>query len=163
MTTRIVLVDDHQMVRQGLRQLLNAEWDLEVVAEAGNGQEAIEVVLEHRPDVVVMDLDMPELDGINATRFLREQYQELHIVVLGSRDEDAMAIAAVRAGAIGYLSKTASSEELVETVRAAARGHVTFSASASALLVEELHRPADQPEHLTARELEGLGGFTLRL
>jgi DNA-binding NarL/FixJ family response regulator len=157
MTTRIVLVDHHLMVRHGLRQLLDAEPDLEVVAEAGDSRRAIDVVLEQRPDVVVMDLDMPELDGIAATRCLRDRYPEVHIVVLANADDDTLAVAAVRAGAIGYLSKAVSSEGLLQTVRAAARGHVSFSPAASALLVEALHRPAHEPEQLTARELEVLG------
>jgi DNA-binding NarL/FixJ family response regulator len=160
MTTRIVLVDDHQMVREGLRELLNAEWDLQVVAEAGDGREAIAAVLEMHPDVVVMDLELPELDGASAMQFLHEQDHELHIVALGSQDDDRLAVAALRAGAIGYLGKSASSDSLVHAVRAAARGQISFSASATSLLVEELQRPADQPERLTVRELEVLAGIT---
>ncbi len=165
MTTRVVLVDDHQMVRQGLGALLNAESDLEVVAEAADGRQAIDLVLELHPDVVVIDAELPELDGINATQSLHEQDPDIPIIALGAQDEDRMAVAALRAGAVGYLSKRASRDGLVQAVRAAAQGQITFSASATSLLVEELRRPVDRltasgGERLTARELDVLAGIT---
>jgi DNA-binding NarL/FixJ family response regulator len=156
MTIRIVLADDHLLFRRGLCALLAAEPDLEVVAEAGNGHEAIAAVLTHRPDVVLMNLSMPELDGLAATLRVRDLVPEAKVIIVSGREEDQVVVAVARAGAIGYIRKTAPVQELVRTIHAAARGEVTFSTAASARLLQELQRPPEQPEHLTARELEVL-------
>jgi len=122
MTIRIVLADDHVVLRQGLRMLLEEESDLDVIAEADNGQEAIDLVLQHHPDVVLMDLVMPELDGISATEILHSQHPEVRVVILSSLEEDSAVVSAVRAGAIGYLRKNVPIEVLVQTIRGAAQG-----------------------------------------
>jgi DNA-binding NarL/FixJ family response regulator len=160
MSIRIVLADDHSVLRQGLRMLLESEPDIEVVGEADNGQAAVDEVLRLAPDVVLMDLSMPEMDGLAATERLRDQDEHVRVVILSGAEEESVVVAAVRAGAIGYLPKTAPLEVLVQTVRSAARGQVTFSAAASARLVRELHTPVEEPEHLTDRELEVLECIT---
>jgi NarL family two-component system response regulator LiaR len=156
MTIRIVLADDHVVLRQGLRMLLAEESDLDVIAEADNGQEAIDLVRQHRPDLVLMDLVMPELDGISATEILHSQHPEVRVVILSSLEEDSAVVSAVRAGAIGYLRKNVPIEVLVRTIRGAAQGQVQFSPAAAARLVQEVQSPIDQPERLTGRELEVL-------
>ena len=154
--TRLILTDDHVVLRQALRALLEAETDLEVVGEASGGQETIELVRLLRPDLVVMDLLMQGLDGISTTQRLHNEFPEVRVVILSSVDEDAAVVAAVRAGAIGYMPKNTSIEILLETLRAAARGHFQFSPAAAARLAREIQAPLDQPEHLTPRELEVL-------
>jgi DNA-binding NarL/FixJ family response regulator len=160
MNIRIVLADDHAVLRRGLRMLLESEPDIEVVGEADNGAAAVDEVLRQAPDVVLMDLSMPEMDGLAATERLHEHDNQVHVVILSGAEEDSTVVSAVRAGAIGYLPKTAPLEDMLRTVRSAARGQVTFSASASARLVRELHTPAEEPEHLTDREMEVLGCIT---
>jgi len=157
MSIRVVLADDHAVLRQGLRMLLESEQDIEVVGEAGDGMAALQEVKRHAPDIVLMDLSMPELDGLAATEQVRAHDDQVRVVILSGAEEESVVVSAVRAGAIGYLPKTAPIEVIVQTVRAAARGQVTFSAAASARLVHELHTPPDEPEHLTDRELEVLG------
>jgi DNA-binding NarL/FixJ family response regulator len=156
MSIRIVVADDHTVLRQGLRMLLESEPDIEVVGEADNGAAAIDEVLRQTPDVVLMDLSMPEVDGLTATKQLHDQDDKVHVVILSGAEEESVVVSAVRAGAIGYLPKTAPFEDMLRTVRAAARGEVTFSAAASARIVRELHAPLEEPEHLTDRELEVL-------
>jgi DNA-binding NarL/FixJ family response regulator len=140
--------------------LLESEPDIEVVGEADNGLAAVDEVLRLAPDVVLMDLSMPEMDGLVATQRLHAHDEKVRVVILSGAEEESVVVSVVRAGAIGYLPKTAPFEVLLQTVRAAARGLVTFSASASARLVHELHTPPDEPEHLTDRELEVLGCIT---
>jgi DNA-binding NarL/FixJ family response regulator len=154
MSTRVVLAYDHVLLRQCLRMLLDAELDIEVVGEADNGAEAVDRVDEVRPDVVVMDLVMPGLDGIHATQRIHDEHPEVRIVITSATTDDAAVVPAVRAGAIGFVTRTASTDDLLATVRAAAQGQVTFTAATSALLVQELRAPVEQPERLTSRELE---------
>ncbi|MBK9723892.1 MAG: response regulator transcription factor [Candidatus Lutibacillus vidarii] len=123
MTIRVVLVDDHQLVRAGLRALLDLADDVEVVGEAGNGADALPVVASLTPDVVLMDLSMPVMDGIEATRRIREQTPDAHVVVLTSFTEEDRFAAALAAGAIGYLIKDSDPEDVIDAVRAAAVGH----------------------------------------
>jgi DNA-binding NarL/FixJ family response regulator len=156
MTTSIVLAINHALFREALRQSIEAEADLQVVGEAGTGHEAIELVREQQPNVVLMDLSAPELDGVAVTRSLRAEFPDLHVVILSGGDADASVVAAVRAGAIGYLCRTASIDDLLQTIASAAIGQVTLSAAASAQLVQELHAPDDPTEHLTDRELDVL-------
>jgi DNA-binding NarL/FixJ family response regulator len=156
MTIRVLLADDHVMLRQAVSMLIEAQPDLEVVGEADNGCDAIELVSETHPDVVVMDLAMSDLDGISATRRIVNQTPGVRVVILlGAEDEQAV-VSAVRAGATGFVAKTSSTEDLLETIRAAAQGHVAFSAGMQARLVQELRAPAEEPERLTGRELEVL-------
>ena len=156
MKTRLILTDDHVVLRQGLRALLEGQPDLEVVGEASDGQETLELVRKSRPDMVLMDLIMPGVDGITTTQRLHDEFPEVRVVILSSVDEEAAVVAAVRAGAIGYVQKNTSIEILLEAIRAAARGQVQFSAAAAARLVREVQAPLEQPERLTPRELEVL-------
>lgn len=159
---RVVLVDDHPMVREGLRAVLEHLGGAEVVGEAGDGEEAVRVVGDTRPDVVVMDLTMPGLSGIEATRRLVDADPGLGVLVLTMSEDDASVFAALRAGARGYVLKGASGTELLAAVGSVARGEAVYGAAVAGrirrFLTEGLDRglPADPspfPE-LTARERE---------
>jgi DNA-binding NarL/FixJ family response regulator len=156
---RVLLVDDHTVVRRGLRMVFDLEDDLEVVGEAADGREALERVAELRPDVVVMDLLMPVMNGVDATRAIRAAYPDVEVVALTSVLEDRMVVDAVEAGAAGYLLKETRPDDLFEAVRAAARGEVRLDPRAQQRLMRELRRPAaPEParEALTERETEVL-------
>ncbi len=156
---RVLLVDDHTVVRRGLRLVFELEDDLEVVGEASDGQEALARVAELRPDVVVMDLLMPVMNGVEATRAIRAAYPEVEVVALTSVLEDRMVVDAVEAGAAGYLLKETRPDDLFEAVRAAARGEVRLDPRAQARLMRELRRPVPSApafETLTEREREVL-------
>ncbi len=119
---RVVLADDHAMVRHGLQQLLSAEPGVEVVGTAADGAEAVAVTLEARPDVVLMDLQMPVMDGVAATREIVSRMSNVQVVVLTSFSDQERIVAAIDAGAVGYLPKDAEPEDLLHGVQAAARG-----------------------------------------
>ena len=156
---RVLLVDDHTVVRRGLRLVFELEEDLEVVGEAADGREALERVAELRPDVVVMDLLMPVMNGVEATRAIRAAHPDVEVVALTSVLEDRMVVDAVEAGAAGYLLKETRPDDLFEAVRAAARGEVRLDPRAQARLMRELRRPAPaEPvfDTLTEREREVL-------
>src|SRR5215210_3016821 len=155
MTVRILITDDHGVVRQGLRMFLSLDPEFEVVGEAENGQEALEMARELEPDVVLMDLLMPVMDGIKATRAIRSELPEVEVVALTSVLEDASVTGAVRAGAIGYLLKDADAEELHRAIRGAAEGRVQLAPEAAARLMREVSAP-ENPEALTERETEVL-------
>lgn len=152
---RILLVDDHTVVRRGLRLAFDLEDDLEVVGEAANGQEALARVAELMPDVVVMDLLMPVMNGVDATRAIRRDHPEVEVVALTSVLEDRLVIDVVEAGASGYMLKETRPDELFEAVRAAARGEVRLDPRAQQRLVREVRAP-EVKEALTDRELEVL-------
>jgi two-component system, NarL family, response regulator LiaR len=152
---RVLLVDDHVVVRRGLRLVFDLEDDLEVVGEAGDGREALVQVAALTPDVVVMDLLMPIMDGVEATRAIRTRFPDVEVVALTSVLEDRLVVDVVEAGAAGYLLKETRPDELFEAVRAAARGEVRLDPRAQARLVRELRTPrppADATEALTERE-----------
>jgi two-component system, NarL family, response regulator LiaR len=156
---RVLLVDDHTVVRRGLRLVFELEDDLEVVGEAADGREALAQVASLRPDVVVMDLLMPGMNGVEATRAIRAAHPEVEVVALTSVLEDRMVVDAVEAGASGYLLKETRPDELFEAVRAAARGEVRLDPRAQQRLMRELRRPvapADARAALTEREVEVL-------
>ena len=155
MTLRILIADDHHVVRQGLRAYLQVDSDLEVVGEAENGAEAVRLAQRLRPDVVLMDLIMPELDGIAATRQIRRELPDTEVMALTSVLEDASVVEAVRAGAIGYLLKDTKAPQLREAIKAAAQGQVQLSPKAAARLMREVAAP-DRPEALSEREVEVL-------
>ena len=155
MAIRILIVDDHSVVRQGLRMFLSLDEDLEVVGEASNGQESIERVKELHPDVVLMDLLMPVMDGITATQIIRRDYSDSEVIALTSVLEDASVVSAVRAGAIGYLLKDTQADELCQAIKAAAQGQVQLSPKAAERLMREIRAP-ESPEKLTERETEVL-------
>jgi len=161
---RVLLVDDQAMFREGLRTLFSVQPDLNVVGEAANGEEAVELTARLKPDVVLMDLRMPVLDGAAATRRISENHPQCRVIVLTTFDDDEAVFEGLRAGAVGYLLKDASSEKLFEAVRAAARGESFLSPSVAAKVVSEFtrlsHRTAAHSEALveplTDRELEVL-------
>src|SRR3712207_575237 len=155
MATRILITDDHGVVRQGLRMFLSLEPDLEVVGEAANGREALALARELRPDVVLMDLLMPVMDGIAATEAIRSEMPDVEVIALTSVLEDTSVSGAVRAGAIGYLLKDTDAEELKRAIQAAAEGRVHLAPEAAARLMREVRGP-ESPEDLTEREAEVL-------
>ena len=128
-TIRVVVVDDHQIVRDGLVALLGALDGLEVVGTAADGKEAVHVVTETSPDVVIMDIQMPELDGIEATRFITGRQPAPRVVMLTMNEDDDTVLSAIRAGASGYLLKGSSAAEVQNAVRAAAAGGMVFGAA----------------------------------
>lgn len=155
MPIRILLVDDHSVVRQGLRMFLSLEAELEVVGEAENGAEALVRIGELAPDVVLMDLMMPVMDGIEAIEKAKIQYPDVELVALTSVLEDRSVVQAVKAGAIGYLLKDTEADELCKAIKAAAQGKVQLSPEASARLMKAL-QAGDPVEDLTEREYEVL-------
>jgi len=155
MPIRLLIADDHAVVRQGLRTFLSFDADLELVGEARDGREAVEMAGRLKPDVLLMDLMMPEMDGIAATTTIRRDYPEVEVIALTSVLDDASVADAVRAGAIGYLLKNASPQDLLRGIRAAAAGQVFLSPEAAAQLVRQVKAP-QKPEPLTPREIEVL-------
>jgi DNA-binding NarL/FixJ family response regulator len=137
---RILLVDDQPLFREGLRTLLSVHPDFEVVGEAGDGEEAIRLVRSLLPSVVLMDLQMPALDGVAATRRLHEEQPDCRVIVLTTFDDDEMVFDGLRAGAVGYLLKDAPSEKLAEAIRVAARGETFLQPSVAAKVVAEFAR-----------------------
>jgi DNA-binding NarL/FixJ family response regulator len=156
MTIRVLVVDDHPVVRGGLVGWLDAQPDLAVVGEAGDGQEALARVAETTPDVVLMDLRMPRMDGVAAIERLAATHPAVRVLVLTTYDTDADIVRAVEAGASGYLLKDAPLPQLADAVRAAARGETVLAPPVAARLVSRLRAPA--PDAPTARELEVLAG-----
>src|SRR5258706_8159352 len=140
MPIKILLVDDQPLFREGLRTLLSVHCDFEVVAEAGNGEEAIRLAHSLLPSVVLMDLQMPVLDGVAATRRLHEELSNVRVIVLTTFDDDEMVFDGLRAGAVGYLLKDAPSEKLAEAIRVAARGETFLQPSVAAKVVAEFAR-----------------------
>lgn len=155
MPIRIVLADDHSVVRQGLRLFLKYDSDLEVVGEASDGAEALRLAHELKPDVVLMDLLMPGMDGITATAAIRREVPETEVLALTSVLEDSLVVGAVRAGAIGYLLKDTQAEALCQAIKAAAAGQVQLTPKAAARLMQVVQAP-EAPEALTERETEVL-------
>jgi NarL family two-component system response regulator LiaR len=156
---RVLLVDDHAVVRDGLRTYLGLQDGLEVVGEAADGAEAIRVAEELRPDVVLMDLVMPVLDGVGAMRALRERLPATRVIVLTSFTDEAQLLPAIQAGAAGYLLKNAQPAELRRAIHAAHAGEALLDPAVAARLVAALAQPAGAPapERLTPREREVLG------
>jgi DNA-binding NarL/FixJ family response regulator len=152
---RVLIVEDHGVVRAGLTQLLSAPEDLHVVAAAGGGQEAVELARAERPDVVLMDLSMPDMDGVAATRAIATAVPEARVVMLTSFSDRARIMDALDAGAIGYMLKDAEPEEIYRGVRAAARGESPLDPKAAqALIAARATRPPDV--ELTDRERDVL-------
>jgi len=155
MPIRVLLVDDHTVVRQGLRMFLSLDPELEVVGEAENGKQALEMAHQLLPDVILMDILMPVMDGLEATAAVRQQLPDIEVIALTSVLEDGSVVGAIRAGAIGYLLKDTEAEELIRAIKAAAGGQVQLSPKAAARLMREVRVP-DSPEALTERETEVL-------
>ncbi|HRV94387.1 MAG TPA: response regulator transcription factor [Anaerolineae bacterium] len=155
MTIRVMIVDDHSVVRQGLTMFLTLDEGIEIVGEAENGEEALALARDLQPDVVLMDLLMPKMDGITAIKQMRRDQPDVEIIALTSVLEDASVVGAVKAGAVGYLLKDTKADELCRAIHAAAAGQVQLSPEAAARLVREVKLP-DTPENLTERETEVL-------
>lgn len=156
MPIRILIADDHSVVRQGLRMFLELDTDLEVVGEAGNGSEALQMCGKLRPDVVLMDMLMPVMDGVTATGKIRAEYPDTEVIALTSVLDDGTVVGAVKAGAIGYLLKDTQADELRRAIKAAAAGQVQLSPQAAARLVREVRVPESQVTGLTERETDVL-------
>jgi NarL family two-component system response regulator LiaR len=157
----VLIVDDHAVVRRGIRALLEAEGGFEVVGEAGSGGEAVLLAADLAPDVVLMDLVMPEMDGVAATRLVKQESPRSQVIVLTSYHEDEHIYPAIRAGALSYLLKSVGLEELTEAVRKAARGEAVLHPHVAARLVQELHGESQETHMLYAslseRERQVLG------
>ena len=156
---RVLLVDDHAVVREGLRTFLELQDGIEVVGEAGDGGEGVAAAERLRPDVILMDLVMPRLDGVGAMRELRRRLPSARVIVLTSFTDDAKLLPAVRAGASGYLLKNAQPQEIARAVRAAAAGEALLDPGVAARLLDSIARPAggEPGDTLTRREREVLG------
>ena len=157
-TISVVVADDHDLFREGLRQLLESVPMIDIVGEACDGQEAIQLVVKHRPDVVLMDINMPRLDGIRATEYIVKNYPATNVVVLTMYQDDEYAIHAVRAGAKSYLLKNTRSEEVIEAIKVAASGGATIDATMAPVLMREYQRlltraPNEKDQLLSEREM----------
>lgn len=154
---RLLIVDDHQVVRQGLRTFLSLYDDIQVVGEAADGQEAVELTAQLAPDVILMDLVMPRLDGIAATRLIHDKHPAVQIIALTSFAEDDKIIPAIQAGAASYMLKDVSADVLVDAIRAAQRGERRLHPEAMRKLMEQVAKPPAPPlvdPLLTPREFE---------
>jgi two-component system, NarL family, response regulator LiaR len=155
LTIRVLITDDHGVVRQGLRMFLSLDPDIQVVGEAQDGHEALEMARELKPDVVLMDLLMPVMDGLESTKAIRTELPEVEVIALTSVLESASVTGAIRAGAIGYLLKDTDAEGLHQAIRGAAEGRVQLAPGAAERLMREVRAP-ENPEALGDRETEVL-------
>ena len=161
MTVRVLIADDHSVVRQGLIMFLSSDPELEIIGEARDGVEAIQMAKKLLPDVVLMDLLMPVMDGIQAIEAIRRDLPETEVVALTSVLEDVSIAEAVRAGAIGYLLKDTEAHELRRSIKAAAAGQVQLSHQVAARLLREVRTPEHSREPLTERETDVLTQLAL--
>jgi NarL family two-component system response regulator LiaR len=152
---QVLIVDDHAVVRQGLRIFLDMDQDICIAGEAATGASAVQLAREIHPDVVLMDLLMPGMDGITATRIIRRELPDVEIIALTSVLKNELVVQAIQAGAIGYLLKDTDAPKLRQAIHAAAAGQVQLSPEAAAMLLTEVRAP-QQPEHLTERETDVL-------
>ena len=155
MSIRILVADDHGVVRQGLEMYLELDPELEIVGQAVDGTEALRLARELKPDVVLMDLLMPTMDGIAATKAIRNELPDVEVIALTSVLEDGAVFDAMRAGAVGYLLKDTNAKALCQAVKAAAAGQVQLSPQVAERLIREVPAP-ESPEKLTRRETEVL-------
>lgn len=151
---RVLIADDHGMVRSGLRLLLEREPDVEVVGEAADGIEAKEMALRERPDLAILDVKMPGLNGLDATREIREGAPEVAVLVLSMHDDERYLFEALKAGASGYVLKSQADRDLIEAVRAVARGEPFLTPAAQRALIEDVLRGGERRGDLTPREDE---------
>ncbi len=153
---RVIVVDDHDMVRRGLAAFLDVQPDLELVGEATNGAQALPLCKLLQPDVVLMDLIMPEMDGVTALQTIRAKWPEIQVIALTSFEEQELVQRALRAGAIGYLLKNVTVDELANAIRAAHHGRATISPEATQALIQTAFQPPTPAAGLTSREAEVL-------
>lgn len=158
-TIRVILADDHALVRQGIRLFLEEAPDISVVAEASNGEEALHLAEQYLPDVAVMDIQMPGMSGIEATRQIRARFPSVHVLILTAYDEDPYVMALLQAGASGYVLKSAEAEELLQAVRSVHDGQAVLSPEAATKVARQIQASsridsAPVPETLTDREVE---------
>ncbi len=153
---RILLADDHPVVRKGFRLILGQEPDMEVIAEAGTGKEAVRLVMEHRPDVTILDIAMPEINGVEATRRIIESFPDAQILILSMHKDPVYVRESLRAGARGYLVKDSIDDDLLRAVRAVAGGAGFLSPEVSRTVLEDYQQTTDPFDSLTAREREVL-------
>jgi DNA-binding NarL/FixJ family response regulator len=161
MKIKVLLAEDHKIVREGTRQLLEQSSDIEIIGEVADGLEAIRLAGELHPDVVVMDVRLPKLNGIEATRTIAGRYPAIRILILSAYDDDSYVFPLLEAGARGYLLKTASGSELAEAIRQVIAGETALSPRITAKLVGRLgkrgpHRAVEMPQNMTEREMEVL-------
>lgn len=154
---RVMIVDDHMMMRTGLRYTLSSFDDLELVGEAGSGREAIEKCAGLQPDVILMDMVMPGIDGANTTQKIRQRHPEMQIIALTSFQEKDLVERAIQAGAIGYLLKNVEAKELAQAIRAAHAGRPTLAEEATKALIQSTRQRTELGHDLTGREREVLG------
>lgn len=153
---QIVIVDDHAMLRKGLAVFLNSYADLRLVGEAANGKEAVALCAEKQPDIVLMDLLMPIMDGITATRHIRQEFPDIQVIALTSFGEERLIKDVLKAGAISYLFKKVSADDLAQAIRAAREGMATYAPEVTDILVQSVQKPRSLFETLTPREREVL-------
>lgn len=155
---KVLFVDDHEMVRIGVAAYLSSQSDIEVVGEADNGVKAVSMALELRPDIILMDLVMPEMDGIEATKLIMEQWPEAKIIIVTSFLDDEKVYPALEAGATSYMLKTSKASEIADAVRATYRGQIVLEPEVTGKMMEKLRHPKKDMLHeqLTAREMEVL-------
>jgi NarL family two-component system response regulator LiaR len=151
---KILLADDHMVVRSGLSTVLAVYDDMKLVGEAGDGEEAVRLCERLQPDVVLMDLLMPRMDGVTATRIIKERWPNIQVIALTSFKEKEYVEGAIKAGANGYLLKNVSAEELVSAVRRAAAGQPSLSPEAAQVLIQKVNEPAAPGHDMTDREKE---------
>lgn len=163
--TRLLLCDDHAMFRQGLRSILETEEGFRVIGEAANGREAIRHALDTRPDVVLMDIQMPELDGVAATQAILAERPEIKVIILTMYRQDHYVFEAIKAGARGYLLKDADADDLVDAIHRVAAGETLLSAEMAASVLDEFRRYGELPRHAehTISELSEREESILRL
>jgi two-component system, NarL family, response regulator LiaR len=154
--TRVAIVDDHAMIRSGLAAFLSVDDDFELVGEADDGVRALRLCSEVRPDVVLMDLVMPGMDGVEATRAIKAQFPEIHVIALTSFPEDRLVQDVLQAGALSYLLKNVSADELARAIRAARAGQPTLAPEATQALIHRAIRPPAPGHDLSPREREVL-------
>jgi two-component system, NarL family, response regulator LiaR len=155
MRVRLLIADDHTIVRGGIRMFLGLDDEIDIVGETADGEHAVALARQLHPDVVLMDLLMPGMDGIAATSVIRRELPGVEVIALTSVLEDSLVVGAIRAGAIGYLLKDAQADELCQAIKAAATGRVYLSPAAAARLLREVKEP-DNPQPLTEREIDVL-------
>ena len=163
---KVILADDHHIVREGIRQLLESEEDIEVLAEAGDGEEAQSLIQQYRPDVAVLDIQMPKASGIEVTRWVRAHLPEIGVLILTAYDDDPYVMAVLQAGANGYVLKTAKTDDLIQAVHDVFEGKSPLAPSITQKLMSNIFKRPEKPamESLTERELDVLRlaakGFT---